>query len=172
MDFVIWYLRRWEEEVISIGVKRGIILINWPIWSLKTFCAYNFFLRPLLLNSRQSLSDYSYITQRTNWCITLELVAVVPVSKSFTLRHCNRILLKDRLDYSKTWQGQYFNVLGHFFSVYCMWKIFISTVNIVFDRVGKVDPVTRSIEIAVKYMGFQLDVRHFFHSSVSSFLDE
>uniref|UniRef100_A0A914RE21 Abscisic acid G-protein coupled receptor-like domain-containing protein n=1 Tax=Parascaris equorum TaxID=6256 RepID=A0A914RE21_PAREQ len=89
-------------------------------------------------------------------------------SKSFTSPHCNVVLLKDRLDYSKTWQGQYFNVLGHFFSVYCMWKIFISTVNIVFDRVGKVDPVTRGIEIAVKYMGFQLDVR--FWSQHVSFL--
>lgn len=49
--------------------------------------------------------------------------------------------------------------MGHFFSVYCIWKIFISTVNIVFDRVGKTDPVTRGIEIAVNYMGFQFDVR-------------
>ncbi len=34
----------------------------------------------------------------------------------------------------------------------------MATINIVFDRVGKVDPVTRGIEIAVKYMGFQFDV--------------
>ncbi|MFH4976242.1 hypothetical protein AB6A40_002951 [Gnathostoma spinigerum] len=76
--------------------------------------------------------------------------------------------MKDRLDYSKTWQGQYFNIVGHFFSIYCIWKIFISTVNIVFDRVGKVDPVTRGIEIAVKYMGIELDVR--FWSQHISFL--
>ncbi|PAV80786.1 hypothetical protein WR25_03346 [Diploscapter pachys] len=67
--------------------------------------------------------------------------------------------MKDRLDYSQTWMGQYFNVLGHFFSVYCIWKIFICTVNIVFDRVGKVDPVTKGIEIGVHWMGFELDVR-------------
>lgn len=63
------------------------------------------------------------------------------------------------MEYSETWQGQYFNILGHFFSVYCIWKIIISTVNIVFDRVGKVDPVTRGIQIVVNYMGFELDVR-------------
>ncbi|KAH7693135.1 Golgi pH regulator-like protein, partial [Aphelenchoides avenae] len=57
--------------------------------------------------------------------------------------------MRDRIEYSKTWQGKYFNVLGHFFSIYCIWKIFICTVNIVFDRVGKVDPVTRGIEIVV-----------------------
>ena len=33
-----------------------------------------------------------------------------------------------------------------------------STVNIVFDRVGKVDPITRGIEIAVNYFGIQFDV--------------
>lgn len=66
------------------------------------------------------------------------------------------------MEYSKTWQGQYFNIVGHFFSIYCMWKIFICTVNIVFDRVGKVDPVTRGIEIAVNYIGFQLDVSVFY----------
>ncbi|KAI1704283.1 abscisic acid g-protein coupled receptor domain-containing protein [Ditylenchus destructor] len=76
--------------------------------------------------------------------------------------------MKDRVEYSKTWQGKYFNVLGHLWSVYCMWKIFICTVNIVFDRVGKVDPVTRGIEIAVNYLGWQIDVR--FWSQNVSFL--
>jgi len=35
---------------------------------------------------------------------------------------------------------------------------FQATINIVFDRVGKVDPVTRGIEIAVDYLGIQFDV--------------
>lgn len=35
---------------------------------------------------------------------------------------------------------------------------FQCTVNILFDRVGKVDPVTRGIEIAVNYMGINFDV--------------
>uniref|UniRef100_A0AC35UF82 Golgi pH regulator n=1 Tax=Rhabditophanes sp. KR3021 TaxID=114890 RepID=A0AC35UF82_9BILA len=65
---------------------------------------------------------------------------------------------KDRADFSKTFQGMYFNVLGYFFSVYCVWKIFISAVNIIFNRVGKVDPVTKLIEITVKHMQYDLDV--------------
>lgn len=76
--------------------------------------------------------------------------------------------MKERISYSKTWEGKYFNVLGYFFSLYCLWKIFISTVNIVFDRVGKVDPVTKLIEIAVVYMGFQFDVK--FWSQQCSFI--
>lgn len=66
--------------------------------------------------------------------------------------------MKARMEYSKTFEGRYFNVLGHFFSIYCIWKILICTVNIVFDRVGKVDPVTRGIEIVVKHFGYQIDV--------------
>uniref|UniRef100_A0A914D791 Golgi pH regulator n=2 Tax=Acrobeloides nanus TaxID=290746 RepID=A0A914D791_9BILA len=66
--------------------------------------------------------------------------------------------MKDRNDYSKTWLGIYFNILGHFFSVYCIWKIIISTINIVLDRVGKKDPVTRGIEIVVEYFGYQIDI--------------
>lgn len=75
---------------------------------------------------------------------------------------------KERIAYSKTFKGKYFNFLGYFFSIYCVWKIFISTINIIFDRVGKVDPVTRGIEIAVNYIGIQFDVK--FWSQQISFL--
>lgn len=33
-----------------------------------------------------------------------------------------------------------------------------ATVNIIFDRVGKKDPITRGTEIAVNYLGIQFDV--------------
>lgn len=78
----------------------------------------------------------------------------------------NRTL--ERISFSKTLQGKYFNFVGYFFSIYCIWKIFISSINIIFDRVGKVDPVTRSIEIVVGYLGFKFDVQ--FWSQNISFL--
>jgi len=65
---------------------------------------------------------------------------------------------QEKLQYSKTFKGRYFNFLGHFFCCYCVWKIFISTINIVFDRVGKLDPVSKGIEISVNYLGIQFDV--------------
>ncbi|CAB3400782.1 unnamed protein product [Caenorhabditis bovis] len=74
----------------------------------------------------------------------------------------------DRVAFSKTIIGIYFNILGHFFSVYCIAKIMLSFFNIVFDRVGKVDPVTRMIEIGVNYVGIELDVRYW--SQYISFL--
>ena len=33
--------------------------------------------------------------------------------------------MQERAEWSKTWKGKYFNFLGYFFSMYCMWKIFI-----------------------------------------------
>ena len=45
---------------------------------------------------------------------------------------------------------QYYDILCIFFQC---------TVNIVLDRVGRVDPVTRGLEICVHWMGFEIDVR-------------
>jgi hypothetical protein len=45
--------------------------------------------------------------------------------------------VQQRIEDSKTLKGKYFHVLGHFFSLYCIWKIFISFINIVFNRVGR-----------------------------------
>jgi hypothetical protein len=45
--------------------------------------------------------------------------------------------IQERIEYSNTLKGKYFHVLGHFFSLYCVWKIFISFINIIFNRVGK-----------------------------------
>lgn len=33
--------------------------------------------------------------------------------------------MQERQKWSQTLQGKYFNVIGHFFSVYCLYKIFI-----------------------------------------------
>ena len=37
-------------------------------------------------------------------------------------------LFQERIEYSKTFKGKYFNFLGYFFSIYCVWKIFIVSV--------------------------------------------
>lgn len=50
-----------------------------------------------------------------------------------------------------------------------LWSFFQSTINIVFDRVGKKDPVTRGMEIAVHWIGFNIDVA-FWSQHISFFL--
>jgi len=38
--------------------------------------------------------------------------------------------MEEREEWSKTWKGKYFNFLGYFFSLYCIWKIFIVRFNL------------------------------------------
>ncbi|KAG8450117.1 hypothetical protein GDO86_002661 [Hymenochirus boettgeri] len=91
--------------------------------------------------------------------IQQEVDALEELSRQLFLEISDLHATKERIEYSKTFQGKYFNFLGYFFSIYCVWKIFMATINIVFDRVGKTDPVTRGIEITVNYLGIQFDVK-------------
>ncbi|XP_060520454.1 Golgi pH regulator isoform X2 [Cylas formicarius] len=101
--------------------------------------------------------------------LRLEIDGLEEVSRQLFLEaHENRNML-ERIEWSKTWKGIYFNFLGYIFSGYCLWKIFICTINIIFDRVGKKDPVTRGIEIAIHWMGFDFDV-DFWSQQISFYL--
>ncbi|XP_043858327.1 Golgi pH regulator isoform X3 [Dromiciops gliroides] len=91
--------------------------------------------------------------------IQQEVDALEELSRQLFLETVDLYATKERIEYSKTFKGRYFNFLGYFFSIYCVWKIFMATINIVFDRVGKTDPVTRGIEITVNYLGIQFDVK-------------
>jgi len=64
----------------------------------------------------------------------------------------------ERIEDSKTLKGRWFNFLGYFFSLYCAYKIVMCTVNIIFNRVGKKDPITLAGEIVVNKLGFEIDV--------------
>ncbi|KER27561.1 pH regulator A family protein [Opisthorchis viverrini] len=66
---------------------------------------------------------------------------------------------QERIEFSRTLKGRYFNLLGYFFCGYCFWKIFISTINILFNRIGRQDPITQGITIAVHYLGFEFNVK-------------
>ncbi|XP_041493882.1 Golgi pH regulator isoform X2 [Microtus oregoni] len=91
--------------------------------------------------------------------IQQEVDALEELSRQLFLETADLYATKERIEYSKTFKGKYFNFLGYFFSIYCVWKIFMATINIVLDRVGKTDPVTRGIEITVNYLGIQFDVK-------------
>ncbi len=98
-----------------------------------------------------------------------DILALEELSRQLFLEIHDMQNMRERLEWSKTWQGKYFNFLGYFFSLYCTWKIFISTVNIVFDRVGRVDPITKGREIAVHWFGLDIDV-HFWSQHISFIL--
>ncbi|RKO90396.1 Abscisic acid G-protein coupled receptor-domain-containing protein, partial [Blyttiomyces helicus] len=90
--------------------------------------------------------------------LTHEIKALETVSQQLFLDLDDLNSEKQKLLYSKTIQGQYFNVMGYIFSVWCLWKVFSSTINIVFDRVGGADPVTHGLDVVVHRLGIQVDV--------------
>ncbi|RWS10599.1 putative Golgi pH regulator C-like protein [Dinothrombium tinctorium] len=110
-----------------------------------------------------SSQGHENITQLKRDCLALE-----ELTRQLFLELVDMRTMQQRIEWSKTLKGKYFHFVGYFFSLYCIWKIFISTVNIVFNRVGKVDPVTRGIQIAVNYIGLDIDVK--FWSQHVSFL--
>ncbi|CAL7946531.1 unnamed protein product [Xylocopa violacea] len=86
-----------------------------------------------------------------------EVTALEELSRQLFLEAHDIQNARERLVWAATWKGKYFNVLGYFFSVYCTWKIFIK------------DPVTRAIEIAVHWIGFDIDVT-FWSQHISFYL--
>ena len=88
-----------------------------------------------------------------------EIDAMEEVSRQLFLELVDLNCVRERMHYSRTLKGRYFDALGHFFSVYCLYKIFMCIVNILLNRVGKKDPVTRGLEIAVGWLGFNIDTK-------------
>ncbi|XP_069677519.1 Golgi pH regulator [Periplaneta americana] len=114
-------------------------------------------------------TSVSKSTGENIWQLKQEIAALEELSRQLFLEAHDMHIMQERLQWASTFQGKYFNFLGYFFSLYCMWKIFISTINIVFDRVGKKDPVTRGMEIAVHWVGINIDVT-FWSQHISFFL--
>jgi hypothetical protein len=55
--------------------------------------------------------------------------------------------VQEAIRQSLTKKGRLFNMLGYFLSVYCLYKMVIAIVNIIFDRDPTKDPVTRGFEV-------------------------
>ena len=67
-------------------------------------------------------------------------------------------LAKDRRERGKRLWGKLLNITGYGLSVYCLWKIFISAINIFFNRDRKRDPVTLGLQRLVYFTHMEVDV--------------
>ena len=67
-------------------------------------------------------------------------------------------LAKDRMERGKRLWGKILNLTGYGLSVYCIWKIFISIINILFNRDRKRDPVTLGLQRLVYFTRIKVDV--------------
>ncbi|KAL1934152.1 hypothetical protein VTP01DRAFT_6334 [Rhizomucor pusillus] len=55
--------------------------------------------------------------------------------------------------YANTLQGRCWNFIRHIFTVYCIYKLFITTFNVVFRRLGNTDPITNMLSLIISHFG-------------------
>ncbi|CAF0934648.1 unnamed protein product [Didymodactylos carnosus] len=152
-------------EIVAAKKKR-IAYIEYEN-SIKTTFASS--LKWIYLRGRPSNSNSNLVKDSYNVSIIKQDISTYEeISAQLYSELVDLQAVQERIEYSKTLKGKYFHVLGHFFSVYCLWKILISFINIIFNRVGKVDPVTRGILLTVHYFNIQFDVQ--FWSQYVSFI--
>jgi hypothetical protein len=97
-----------------------------------------------------------------------EITTLEDLSRQLLADLDDMVLERERIQFAKTWKGQYFNILGYLLSVYCIYRVIMAAVNILFNRFGRLDPVTHWIGLAVHYVNVNFDVQ--FWSQQISFL--
>ncbi|KAI3379492.1 hypothetical protein SNEBB_005447 [Seison nebaliae] len=113
----------------------------------------------LVENRRQTIEDDME-------SLNVECEVLYEVQSKLFMELNDVMISLEHMKYAKTCKGIYFNVLGHFFSLYCVWKIVVTIINIIFSRVGHNDPVTRSLEITKVYFNMNIDL-HFWTQQLS-----
>lgn len=97
--------------------------------------------------------DSESLSELKSSCATLE-----ELTRQLFLELVELRQMQQRIDWSKTYKGIFFNFLGYIFSVYCVGKILNCTYNLILDRVAKVDIITRGLQIVYTHVGLEIDV--------------
>lgn len=97
-------------------------------------------------------SDRESLSELKSKCATLE-----ELTRQLFLELVELRQMQQRIIWSKTLKGQYFNVLGYLFSVYCVLKIYSCLHNLILDKVIRVDAITRCLQFASTYIGLEID---------------
>ncbi|KAF9285501.1 hypothetical protein BGZ68_003812 [Mortierella alpina] len=88
-----------------------------------------------------------------------ELMALEGISRQLFLDIDDLYVEKSRLEHAKTWQGQYSNLMGYIFSIYCLYKLAMALINTIFRRTGSTDPITAIISKFISHTNMTIDVR-------------
>ncbi|KAJ8662405.1 hypothetical protein O0I10_002099 [Lichtheimia ornata] len=58
-----------------------------------------------------------------------------------------------KTQYSMTWRGRCWNVISHLFSLYCIYRLAVTTFNVILRRVGTTDPISRMLSVLISHFG-------------------
>jgi len=100
--------------------------------------------------SRTNLEDITRIEQ--------EIKELEDLNRDYFCQIHELKLEKERIKFSTTLQGKFYNWLGYFFSIYCIYKVIMSALNILFDRKSGLDPVSRGLDLLLRYLHIEVDV--------------
>ncbi|KAF9329024.1 Golgi pH regulator B [Podila minutissima] len=91
--------------------------------------------------------------------LRLEIAALEGISRRLFLDIDDLYVEKTRLAFAKTWKGKYSNLMGYIFSIYCIYRLAMAFINIVFNRIGSTDPITNLISRFIAHTNINIDVR-------------
>lgn len=63
----------------------------------------------------------------------------------------------ERNAFHKTLKGRFYNALGHVLSLFCIYKLLNTTINLLFSRYSFTDPVSRLLHICNDYFGLDFN---------------
>ena len=132
-------------------------------------CPYNYmsvFLRPIteadislarltLLQTMERIADRQK-KSLLHVSDSADVSSLQSVCSALYLDYHDMIEARAALANSRTLFGRVLNVSGYILSVYCVYKMMISAINIIFQRVNKIDPITRTFQIALQF-AFEID---------------
>ncbi|KAL8598037.1 hypothetical protein ACOMHN_062635 [Nucella lapillus] len=133
-----------EKEALAKQASRREASLNTPFRGFKIMVAYV----ASSQNAENSLKEEIADLEELHHALCQQAVAL------------DETWARERIKFSKTFKGQIFNKIGYLLLLYCGLKMFLATVNIIFDRVGNVDTITKALDVAVTYFGLQFDVKY------------
>ncbi|KAI9265306.1 Abscisic acid G-protein coupled receptor-like domain-containing protein [Helicostylum pulchrum] len=65
--------------------------------------------------------------------------------------------------FSQTWKGKIWSILDFIFAIYCVYKLVVTTINVLLQRIGSTDPITKMLSLMMTHldrnnMDFKIDV--------------
>eukprot|EP00656_Telonema_subtile_P010715 TRINITY_DN15202_c0_g1_i2.p1 TRINITY_DN15202_c0_g1~~TRINITY_DN15202_c0_g1_i2.p1 ORF type:complete len:426 (+),score=87.12 TRINITY_DN15202_c0_g1_i2:102-1379(+) len=156
-----WIVCKRLEEQSLRGSRTASSRGGWIAW-----VAWVPFIGPLLrrMNSDSRLLDVQLKIES----LEAEVRGLEMVQKDLFLELSELLEYQQMLKFSKSLEGRFFNLIGYFFAGYCVYKIVMTTINIILRRGGKIDPISRGLHIFILIMGYEID--HEFWSQALSFV--
>ncbi|KAI9304327.1 Abscisic acid G-protein coupled receptor-like domain-containing protein [Cunninghamella echinulata] len=74
-----------------------------------------------------------------------------------------------RSQYSRTWRGKCQNGINFIFTIYCIYKLLVTSINVLLQRTGSGDPISNTLSLMLSHFGNDTNIDTKFWSQQLSF---